>query len=137
MPESEVANTLLARALRRPKSDLRGEREVPGMRDSSLEYLLARRVRVEDMADAGGHTDARIMRYLKAKYKDVAAERILLRMVRGYSFDEIASRTGKSKQAVEQHLSRLLPKLQQDEQFAKLLRQIVTKNTRGEVPDGE
>lgn len=130
--QSEAANALLAHALRRPPSDLRGQREVPGMRDSSMEYLLARRVRAEDVCDAGGYTDPRVTRYVHNTYGKVAGERLLLRLVRGYSFEEIAARTGVSKQAVEQHLSRLIPKARGDKALADLLARVVKANTRAE-----
>lgn len=130
--KSEAANALLARALRRPPSDLRGQREIPGLRDSSVEYLLARRVKVEDAADAGGHIDGRVVRYVEGRYGKVAGERLLLRLVQGFSFDEIAARTGVSKQAVEQHLSRLMPKVAQDDGLMKLLARVVRANTRAE-----
>lgn len=129
---SEAANTLLARALRKPSGDLRGEREIPLMRESSMEYLLARRLRVNDVVDAGGYIDPVVNNYVIKHYGQIAGERILLRLVRGLSYEEIGARHSTSKQAVEQHLSRLIPRVKKDAELLRLLARTVKRNTRAE-----
>lgn len=137
MSVGEAATALLAVGLRRPRTDLRGDREVPLLRESSLEYLLARRVSAADLTDAGNTIDPAIRKHLLRTYGEVAAERVELRLIRGYSYDEIGARTGKSKQAVEQHLSRLAPRLGKDKELRALLLRVAKRNTRGEVYDDD
>lgn len=133
MSEGEAAAALLSVGLRRPRTDLRGDREVPLLRESTLEYLLARRVSAADLTDAGNVVDPQIRKHLIRVYGEVAASRIELRLIRGYSYDEIGARTGKSKQAVEQHLSRLQARLHRDKELLALLLRVAKRNTRGEV----